>query len=59
MYGSAQCVMPFCSTFSIRATRKMSAWGLVTEKMPLGRERMGGKEDDQQPCDRADNEMRV
>lgn len=33
MYGSAQCVMPFCNTFSIRATRKISAWGLVTEKM--------------------------
>lgn len=36
MYGSAQWVIPFCNTFSTRATRKMSAWGLVTEKMPWG-----------------------
>lgn len=39
MYGSAQCVMPFCNTFSTRATRKMSAWGLVTENIPWKRER--------------------
>lgn len=39
MYGSALCVMPFCSTFSIRATRKISAWGLVTEKIPCRKKR--------------------
>lgn len=38
MYGSAQWVMPFCNTFSTRATRKISAWGLVTEKIPCKRE---------------------
>lgn len=37
MYGSAQWVMPFCNTFSTRATRKISAWGLVTEKIPWKR----------------------
>lgn len=34
MYGSAQWVMPFWRTFSTRATRKISAWGFVTEKIP-------------------------
>lgn len=36
MYGSAQWLIPPWSTFSIRATRKMSGWGHVTEKTPCG-----------------------
>lgn len=46
MYGSALCVMPFCNTFSTRATRKISAWGLVTEKIPWRREGEMNKEAD-------------
>lgn len=38
MYGSAQCVMLPCSTFSTRATRKISACGSVTEKTPYNRQ---------------------
>jgi hypothetical protein len=40
--------MPFCRTFSTLATRKISAWGLVTEKIPWRRdeeERKGGVEE--------------
>lgn len=42
MYGSAQCVMPFCNTFSMRATRKISAWGLVTEKIACRKKKEWG-----------------
>ena len=47
MYGSAQCVMLPCSTFSTRATRKISTCGSVTEKTPCNRYRVG--------CQRAGN----
>lgn len=36
MYGSAQWLIPPWSTFSMRATRKMSGWGHVTENTPWG-----------------------
>lgn len=41
MYGSAQCVMLPCSTFSTRATRKISTCGSVTEKTPCNRQTVG------------------
>lgn len=34
MYGSAQWLIPPWSTLSMRATRKMSGWGHVTENTP-------------------------
>lgn len=34
MYGSAQWLIPPWSTFSMRATRKISGWGHVTENTP-------------------------
>ena len=36
MYGSAQWLIPPWSTFSMRATRKISGWGHVTENTPCG-----------------------
>lgn len=36
MYGSAQWLIPPWSTFSMRATRKISGWGHVTENTPWG-----------------------